>query len=56
MHQNLTFYVCLTLSYNGIFNIQWQIQEFLNRVRGSEVVKFVGTGDCFDVPLHIPYR
>ena len=38
-----------------IQNMQGPIQEFHNRGRGPGAVEFMGSGDCFDWPSHIPY-
>ena len=34
---------------------QSRIQEFQNRGRGLDAVKFLGSGYCFDASSHIPY-
>ena len=36
-------------------HLQWRIQEFQNEGGGgSGAVELLGSGDCFDVPSHIP--
>ena len=32
----------------------WRIQEFHNQGHGPGAVEFLGSGDCFDAPSHIP--
>ena len=46
----------VAVCYNDILNIQWRIQEFLNRGARFRRLEFVGSGDCFDVPSHITYH